>query len=556
MKNRYLLSAVVLTAGVALLVATAFAGAASSAPAAKAKAEARGGTLRIDTAGGSDFDFIDPQLAYFSHSWQLGNAVQLHLLGYPDKEGAEGSRLRAEAATGLPAVSKDGKTYTFKIKPGFLFSDGKPVTAANFAASIQRALNPKMNSPAASFVEVIVGAKAVLDGKAASASGVSATGQTLTIKLTKVAPDFLARMTMEFFPAIPTNTPIVAEGIGAPMVSAGPYYVKEWVKSRTATVVRNPNWNNAKEPWKSLGRPANVDAMQFTIGNTPDATKLRLDTNQTDLGGIPPAAIAEVVQKYGINKGRFFLRKELVFWYLALNHDRVFKDTKLAQAVNWAIDRPQMVRQWGYLAGARTDQILPPGMPGYKDWNIYPLAGVNQTAINKAKSLLAGSSVKNVVFYTSNRAPAPQVAQVVQFNLKQIGIDAEIKQFDRVVEHQKVATRGEPFDIAHAGWGADYPDPSNFINVLFDGTRILETNNVNESYFNDPAYNKRMAEASVLSGDQRLKSYGELDRDLTKVGAAASYFNRAGRIYVSDSLGCFQYSPVHSTTNLVAVCKK
>ena len=70
------------------------------------------------------------------------------------------------------------------------------------------------------------------------------------------------------------------------------------------------------------------------------------------------------------------------------NESALFKgNAKLRQAVNWAIDRPQIVRQHGFLGGGRTDQILPPGMPGYKDWSIYPLGGVNSASLAKAKSL-------------------------------------------------------------------------------------------------------------------------------------------------------------------------
>ena len=557
MKNRFWLSAALAAVGVSLLVATAFAGAASSASAASGKAEARGGTFRTDSR--SDFDYIDPALAYFSHTWQLGNSIGLHLLTYPDKEGVAGTRLVPEAAAGLPTVARDGKTYTFRIKPGFKFSNGANVTAANFAESINRSLDPKMQSPAAHFIEDIVGAKAVLDGKAARASGVTARGNTLTVRLTKVAPDFLSRMTMEFFPAIPVGLPHIPEGVGAPMVSAGPYYVKEWVKGRTALQARNPHWNNAKEPWKSLGRPANVDAIQWTFGNSLDATKLRIDKNEADYGGIPPASVAGLVQQYGLNKSRFFVRKNLVFWYLNLNRDQaLFKgNPKLAQAVGFAIDRPQMVRQHGFLAGGRTDQILPPGMPGYKDWSIYPLTGVSAATLAKAKSLAQGSTRGGkATLYGFNSSFGPTVSQVIQFNLKQIGVDVDIKLFDRVVQTEKGGTRGEPFDILLNGWGADYPDPSNFINVLLSGQNIQATNNVNLSYFNDPTFNRRMNAAAVLSGDARLAAYAALDRDLTKAAGVLGYINTNGRYYISESTGCFSVSPVHGTLNLVVACKK
>ena len=545
MKRQLWLTVAMATVGAGLLLAAGFASSAESSPQADQKNAARGGTLRVDS--NVDFDYIDTSLAYFSHSWQILNATQLKLMSFPDKEGAAGSRMRAEAAAGFPRVTNGGKTYTFTVKPGFRFSDGSPVTADNFRAAIARALNPKMQSPASSFLDDVARYRTV--GK-----------NQLEITLKVVAPDFLARMSMPFFSAIPANRPIVPEGVDAPLVSAGPYFIREWVKGRSARIARNPFWNNAKEPFKSLGRPANVNEMVYTMGNTLDAQKLRIERNEADLGSIPPAAAAELSQKFGLNKGRFFIRKNLVFWYLALNNDSaLFKgNTKLRQAVNFAIDRPQIVRQHGFLGGGRTDQILPPGMPGFKDGKIYPLIGQNATTKRQASALANGNTRGGkAVFYAFTSAPGPAIAQVVQFNLKQIGIDVEIKQFTRTVQHEKVGTRGEPFDISHSGWGADYPDPYNFINVLLDGGKIQATNNVNESYFNDKSYNAKMERASRLSGDARLQGYGNLDIDIMKNQAPlAPYINTNARVFVSESVGCYNFSPVNGTTNLVAVCKK
>jgi peptide/nickel transport system substrate-binding protein len=250
----------------------------------------------------------------------------------------------------------------------------------------------------------------------------------------------------------------------------------------------------------------------------------------------------------------------MVFWYLAMNTSRgLFQNNaNLRKAVNWALDRPQVVRQHGFLGGGRTDQILPPGMPGYRDWKIYPLTGVNAGSLKIAKRLAQGHTRNGkAIFYAFNTQPGPQVAQVVQYNLKQIGIDVDIKLFDRVVQHEKVGTRGEVFDISHSGWAADYPDPYDFVNILLDGSNIQATNNVNESYFNDPSYNRRMAAAARMSGDNRLRAYSALDRDITKNAAPLStYINTNSRLYVSSSVGCFNFQPVYTTINLVATCKK
>ena len=166
-----------------------------------------------------------------------------------------------------------------------------------------------------------------------------------------------------------------------------------------------------------------------------------------------------------------------------LNNDQpLFKDNpKLRQAVLNALDRRFMTAQHGYLAGKRTDQFIPYGMQGFKEQDLYSLKGPNYA---KAKQLAQGNTRSGkAVFYAFNRAQGPGVAQSVQFNLKQIGLDVEIKLYDRVVQNTKAGTKGEPFDITHEGWHADYPDPSNFINTLLDGRRIQAENNVNESYF-------------------------------------------------------------------------
>jgi peptide/nickel transport system substrate-binding protein len=554
MHKRLWLSIAALAIGAGLLVAAGFASPASSNTAKAGSKVAKGGTLRVDQT--SDFDFIDPALAYFSHSWQVELATQCKLLGFPDKEAkAGGSRIVPDAAKSLPAISKDGKTYTFTLRSGVKFADGSAVTAANFAYAINRDLQPKMSSPATTFLEDVAGAKAVLDGKASTASGVKASGNKLTIKLSKVAPDFLARMTMPFFGAVKTDTPVNPDGIGAPAkgASCGPYFVSDWTQKRQLVMSRNTFYKGS--------RPANPDQIVENIGIAPDAQRLRVESGETDVGGFPPAAAAELRDKYGVNKMHtgnspsFIVRPQAVFWYLNLNHDQpLFKNNDaLARAVNYAIDRPQMVRQHGALAGTRTDQILPIGFPGFKDANIYPLKGSNYAKANAlAKGKTRGGKCE---FWTFNRTFGPTVAQVVQFNLAKIGLNCNITPLDRVVETTKGGTRGAQFDILLNGWGQDYPDPYDFINILLSGTSIQPENNVNLSYFNSPKWNARMAAASRLSPPARYDAYAKLDKDLMAQAApVAPYVNTNARILVSKRVGCYVYSAAYNVSILNALC--
>ena len=549
MSKKLSLSIAFVVIGASLLLAAGFARPADSAsPAKVSKGLATGGTLNVDLF--TDVDYTDPALDYLSTGWEIEYSTCLKLMNYPDANGAKGSQLQPEAAAGFPKVSNNGKTYDFTINASFTkFSNGAAVTPANFAYAINRDANPKMQSPSTPFISDIAGAQAAIDGKASSVSGVKVNGKHLVIKLTQAAPDFLARIAMPFFCAIPTNLPIDPNGVDT-LPAAGPYYISDRTANKSIVLKRNPNYKGK--------RPHNVNQIVYTIGNSQEAIRLRTESGATDYaaGGIPSAAYAEVAQKYGINKGQFWVKPQLGVSYLAMNNDRpLFKgNAKLRQAVNFAIDRKAILNQGGYLAGKRTDQILPPGMAGFRDADIYPLKAPN---FNFAKTLASGNTRDGkMVYYTSSTAASAAVGQIVQFDLKQIGLDVEIKQFARAVQIQKEGTRGEPFDMTSEGWIADYADPFDFIDILLNGKNIHDSNNNNIAYFNDPAYNKKMDAAAKLSGAARYNTYGTLDIDISKNAAPwAARNNFNDRILLSKRVGCFTFNPIYSV-DLAALCLK
>src|SRR5690349_16423471 len=177
MSRRLWLSATAAALGTSMLVAAAFAGAASSKTDASAK---KGGTLKLNMSA-TDVDFTDPSLAYGTLSWQIEYATALKLYNYPDKAKPLGGKIQPEGAAGFPVISRDGKTYTITVRSGYKFSDGSPVTAKNYAFAINRTLNPAMQSPASVFITDIVGAQKVLDNKAKTASGVVVRGNKLIL---------------------------------------------------------------------------------------------------------------------------------------------------------------------------------------------------------------------------------------------------------------------------------------------------------------------------------------------------------------------------------------
>jgi ABC-type oligopeptide transport system substrate-binding subunit len=529
-----------IVAGLAVLAI--FGGTASAA----GSKHATGGTINVDMQ--SDLDYSDPALDYFQPGWELEYATCLKLLNYKDGNGPQSSQLVPEAAAGFPKVTNSGKTYDFTVKAGFTkFSNGQPVTAANFKAAFDRDADPKMQSPAVSFFSDVVGSTK------SPVSGVQVRGSHLIIHLTKPAPDFEARVAMPFFCAVPTNLAHDPNGVLAPP-SAGPYYIASRIPNKEVVVKKNPYYHGT--------RPHNVSEIHVNVGETLDATYLRIQQGTTDYAdsGIPPATYAEAAQKFGVNKPQvgkpsFYVKPILAVNYFAFNHDRpVFQkfgsnglgNVALMKAINYAIDRHAILAQGGYLAGKRTDQILPPGMAGFRDANLYPLKAPD---VATAKSWLARAGAlptSTLVYYTCNAGTCPLRAQIVQFDLKQIGLNLDIRPFARGVQFTKEGNRGEPYDIADEGWLADYADPYDFINVLLSGDNIHQTNNSNFAYFNSPKYNQLMRQAQQLSGSSRYTNYGNLDINIMKNAAPwAARSNATNRLVLSSHVGNFTYNNIY-----------
>jgi peptide/nickel transport system substrate-binding protein len=527
-----------LAAGVALLAA------AVGATRGEAEALQRGGTLRLALREG--LSPLDPAIA---GAGSLLNATQLLLVSYPDVESARSNRLVPEAAVALPRVSADGRTYTFTIRRGLRFSDGRPVTAANFAYSINRALRPELRAYVAQLLRDIVGAEDVIAGRATTASGIRARGRTLTIRLTRRTGDLLARLALGNLGAIPLDTPIV-ELTRAPVVSAGPYYVKEYVHRRDALVVRNPYWNRSAIP----RRPANVDAISYVFGLSLDEVIARVDRGELDV--VPPSqdAIPDLEQRFGVNRSRLFVRPGTVFDYLAFNHDRpLFRDNvRLKRAINFAVDRAHIARQGSRLGVRPTDQILPPTVPGFVDAKLYPLAGAD---VARARSLARGALRDGRAIIIAGDTPAgPLIAEIVRYNLDQIGLTATVEVLDAGVFFDRIARRGGTWDIAVAGWSADYLDPANFIDALLHGRNIHAEGSLNVAFFDEPAWNRRIDQASALSGESRYAAFAALDRDLMREAAPIAPLAITNTVvFTSARLGCVSFHP-NGFVDYAALC--
>jgi len=520
----------------------------------------KGGTLRLSSV--HDVDSLDPAIAWETDSWMLEYATCAKLYNYPDEPGAAGSQVVPEVATGFPKVSKDGKTQTFELRRPFRFHTGARITAANFVAAFNRDALPKLQSPVvtAGYLNDLVGAQDVIDGKAATISGVRATGTyTLEIRTTKPLLDLVYRLAMPFFCPIATATPPTE--IDNPLGS-GPYYVAAHVRNRQIVLERNPYYRGQ--------RPANVDRVVWSIGNLdPEACRQGVERNELDYCFyIPPDDYAGIAAKYGINRanGRFFFTPTLGTFYFAFNHDRpAFKgegQIPLKQAINLVVDRHALAAAAGFLSGRRTDQILPSAMG--RDENIYPLTGVTDQTVARARALLAKAKYRPTKLVLYTHVPGflgvnAIWADIFRFGLKRLGIDVEIKYlgttFGQLIP--RIGTRGEPFDVTIAAWVPDYPDGFAFFEPLLDGNNLAPTGNSNFAYFDRPQYNREIDRIANLTGEERSQAWADLDVEMMRDDPPwVPFMNGTERDFVSKSFGCYVFQAVMLGPDLAAACKK
>ena len=163
----------------------------------------------------------------------------------------------------MPTVTDGGRTYTFRIRRGYRFSppSKQRVTATTFRYSIERALSPGLGNeaPGYGYLADVVGAAAFHAGKAQHVSGITVSGNTLRIRLVASAGDFLTRLSMPLFAAVPVDTPIVDDGVQTPIPSAGPYYIRVSFEDILLVLERNPNYHGP--------RPARLKRITYDLNN-------------------------------------------------------------------------------------------------------------------------------------------------------------------------------------------------------------------------------------------------------------------------------------------------
>jgi oligopeptide transport system substrate-binding protein len=425
--------------------------------------------LRVNIAG--EPAQIDPNRASWSTERTVIMQVFEGLLGFN-----QDLTLRPVCATEIPTVanggiSADGKTYTFKLNPKVTWSDGQKVTAANYEYSIKRVFDPDLAAEYASFYFCIAGGEEYFSDtdnttKATlrDAVGVKATNDTtLVITLKTPRPTFLDLMAL--WPVYPVRQDIIekyAEKWTEPpnYIGNGPYIMTEWVHSDHITLVKNPKY------W---GTAAKVDTITLKMITDINAEYAAYQNNELDICSIAAGTETNTIADPVLGPQVLRYPELTTFAYQFNLKTPPFDNKNLRKALNAAVDREAFINNVRGGVGKPAYSWIPPGMPGY-DANLGADYHFN---VAKAKAFLVqagykedGSDVPELRLQYADTGINPTIAQFVQNQIKiNLGITVSLEPMERAAFSQMV--NAEQHTWAWFGWGADYPDPDNWLPELF-----------------------------------------------------------------------------------------
>ena len=498
-------------------------------------------------------DDTDPATAVIQTLYraQLMYATGAQLLNYPDAAAPLGTHLRPEVAAAMPAITDGGRTYTFRIRPGYRFSppSNSPLTAETFKYTLERALSKGLGEapPGISLLGDILGAAAFHDGKASHVKGISAHGNRLTIRLERPAGDFLARLSLPNFQAVPIGTPIVNGGVQRPIPSAGPYYIADRFGDERLVLERNPNYRGP--------RPHRLERIVYDLNNSTRRILQRINSGQADftadqqqLSDFAPNGMLDA--RYGTRAGtdrRLYLTPFAAFSSIQFNtHRAPLSDARLRRAISYAIDRRRLAAVTG---GAPTDQYLTARMPGYHKHAIYPL----RPDVARARAL-AGPVNRPLVLYTCTSAQCTEQAQLVTAELGRIGIRVSVKNLDN--PFSAVAQPGAKWDLLATGWFFDWPDPSSLFDVLVADVGYRPSW-APAPALDEPAVDARLSKLAAMPPPRRYPASSLEEAKLLRTNPPyAAYENPIQPQYFSDRIGCKVFQGVYGLVDIGALCVK
>lgn len=440
-------------------------------------------------------------------------------------------------------VSDDGLTYTFKLKDGLKWSDGKPLTSQDFVYSWFRALDPKTGSQYNYQLFYIKGAEkwSSLDTKAADfAQQYEALKKDIAIKAVddKTIQVTLERPTPYFLnlTAFPTYLPVRQDLVEQykdkyaadpdKMAYNGPFIMESWQHENEIILKKNPNYWDASN--------VKLEKVTFKMVKDSNTAVNMFEANQLDRTGLPGTVLAEYAGKPGFSQ-----EAEATAWYLEFNmHNNqkaYLQNVHVRRALSLAIDRQTFVDSVMKNGSLAATALVPPTIhiagKGYRDvaGTLLPAkadptaaqqelaAGLKELGIDKlpAMDFLTGQS-------DSAKKYAQGVQGMVQQNLPGVTLNLVPVEFKVRLDRMR---KGD-FDIVFAGWGADYDDPMTFMDMW------ISSSSYNDPHWSNKQYDQLIDTAKKSADpDVRAKSFADAEKILTdELPIAPIYWPATNRI--------------------------
>lgn len=510
---------------VLLVAAVALAGCGSSGDSGD------GGTLRGTYL--SFPDYLDPSLAFSLEAATALHNSYIPLLTYAPASGKAGTRLVPGLAKALPKIDEGGRRYTLQLRPGLKYSDGKPVHASDFRFAIERLF--RVNSLGSTFYTGIVGAEEFAKTKKGGISGIEsddASGK-IVIHLTAPSGTFSFILGLPFAAPLPPDTP-AEDQTAHPPPATGPYVITAVKPGRSFEIERNPYWASDNGPAMPQFPDGHIDRFSIEVRSNPITQLQEVERGKVDWMKNPPPVeqYAEVKRRF---EGTQFREEPMIsVYYFWMNTQAPpFDDVRVRRAVNYAIDPEALER---IFAGTvhPTQQILPPQMPGYKKFELYP------HDIGRAKRLIerADPADRKITVWAFNLAPTDEAGEYYEQVLSDLGFDVKLKIIDVANYFTVIGNESTPdLDTGFANWLLDYPHPNDYFQPQLAGSSILPNGNTNWARFSDPAIDAKIEELTAQQlGPRQEREYAALDREVMKQAPWAPFGTLTLGTFVADTV--------------------
>ena len=409
-------------------------------------------------------------------------------------------------------VSEDGKTYHFVLKEGVTFSNGNPLTASDVQYTFEWLLTAGgVNDDVALEVE---GAQALKDGQADSLSGFRVIDdRTFEITLTNANAGFLAELTGPAMSIVDGETMEQAKNFGIACedtIGTGPYKITEWVVNDHYTLEYNDRYWG-EEP----------SAKKVIVSIIPDASTQNLmyqngELDILDLENLD-SAIVESTYKT-VYADRLLKASRVGITYMSFNANNPYlSDVNVRRAIQMAVDVDTIVSSVYGGDAVVENGIIPTGVWGHNDdLQRAPFDVEGAKALLKEAGYAEGEISFEMAMDASSTGNLQLVYQIVQQNLKEIGIDAKIATYDASAWLD--LRKSGQMDSFLGTWTMDYNDPANVMRTFFGSEQNAKIRSLN---YADKAIMDRVAAASAITDDaKRMQEYQDLEKKIIMDDAA------------------------------------